>query len=198
VMELLEPGRGGRDHDERLGHGLAALHRRTRETFGFPATTYCGSTPQDNASAVDWPSFYRERRLGPLLRRIDGDRPLSVADRSLLERLAARLPDLLTIPSRPALIHGDLWSGNVLSTPRGPALVDPACSYADREMEFGITTLFGGFSERFWEAYQEAWPLAAGWRERNALYRLYHLLNHHLIFGGRYAAEALAVARRFV
>ena len=98
----------------------------------------------------------------------------------------------------PSLIHGDLWSGNVLHTVRGPALVDPACAYADREMEFGITTLFGGFSDRFFAAYEEAWPLPGGWRERNPLYQLYHLLNHFLIFGGAYGVEALSLARRYV
>jgi fructosamine-3-kinase len=85
-----------------------------------------------------------------------------------------------------------------MGTPRGPSLFDPACTFADREMEFGITTLFGGFPSRFWRAYEEAWPLSPGWRDRNPLYQLYHLLNHHLIFGGHYGAEALAVARRLV
>ena len=85
----------------------------------------------------------------------------------------------------------------MLATTRGPALVDPAAAACDRELEFGITTLFGGFSERFFAGYHEALPLAAGWRERNPLYQLYHLLNHHLIFGGHYGAAALAIARRF-
>jgi fructosamine-3-kinase len=97
----------------------------------------------------------------------------------------------------PSLIHGDLWSGNVLHTAQGPGLVDPACAYAHREMEFGITTLFGGFGERFFRGYEEEWPLAAGWRERNPLYQLYHLLNHQHLFGGHYGAEALAIARRY-
>jgi fructosamine-3-kinase len=97
----------------------------------------------------------------------------------------------------PALIHGDLWSGNVLATTRGPALVDPACAYADREMEFGISTLFGGLSARAMAAYEEAWPLPPGWRERNGLYQLYHLLNHALIFGGHYTGEARERARPY-
>ena len=79
----------------------------------------------------------------------------------------------------------------------GPGLVDPACAYADREMEFGITTLFGGFGDRFWGAYEEAWPLPPGWRERNGLYQLYHVLNHHALFGGHYGAQALALARGY-
>jgi fructosamine-3-kinase len=108
------------------------------------------------------------------------------------------LPGLLPPLSTPSLIHGDLWSGNVLATTRGPALVDPACGYVDREMEFGITTLFGGFSARALAAYEEAWPLPAGWRARNPLYQLYHLLNHTLLFGGHYADEARRTARLFV
>ena len=136
--------------------------------------------------------------LTEAIRAIERERKLSASDRALYDRVIARLTELLPSTSTPSLIHGDLWSGNVMITTRGPALFDPACAYADRELEFGITTLFGGFSERFWSAYQEAWPLPAGWRERNPLYQLYHLLNHHLLFGGGYGAQALRIARAFV
>jgi protein-ribulosamine 3-kinase len=197
VMEYLESASGGRACDERLGQGLAALHRRGSKAFGFPVTTYCGSTPQDNTETASWPTFYAERRLGHLLGLVGRDRGLSAADHRTYERLIGRLGHHLPADSPPSLIHGDLWSGNVMMTARGPALFDPACTYADRELEFGITTLFGGFSERFWSAYQETWPLPPGWRERNPLYQLYHLLNHYLIFGGHYGAEALAIAKRF-
>jgi fructosamine-3-kinase len=190
VLEFLEPGPAD---DEALGRGLAALHRSTQAHFGFPRTTYCGGTPQDNRPCDDWPEFYRERRLRPLLDALG----VSPGERAPFERLAGRLSELVASDEPPALIHGDLWSGNVLRTRRGPALVDPSCAYAAREMEFGITTLFGGLSPRAWAAYEEAWPLAPGWRERNPLYQLYHLLNHALLFGGGYFAQAAAIARRF-
>jgi protein-ribulosamine 3-kinase len=196
VMEYLAPG-AGKGNEAELGGGLAAIHRCSAETFGFPVTTYCGPTPQDNTAASTWSEFYAERRLRPLMRLLEKDRGLHGSDRKCLEQVVERLPSLLPHSPPPALIHGDLWSGNVLNTASGPGLVDPACAYADREMEFGITTLFGGFSSRFFAAYEEAWPLPSGWRERNPLYQLYHLLNHHLIFGGHYGSEALAVARRF-
>ncbi|MCM2311231.1 MAG: fructosamine kinase family protein [Steroidobacteraceae bacterium] len=197
ILEHLEPGASSVAEDERLGRGLARVHRRSATAFGFGVETYCGGTPQDNREATRWPDFYRDRRLLPLLVALERERGLSASDRRLFERLAARLPELVAAEAPPALIHGDLWSGNVLHTTRGPALIDPSCAFADREMEFGITTLFGGLSARAWAAYEEAWPLPAGWRLRNGLYQLYHVLNHALLFGGGYAAQAREVARHY-
>lgn len=199
ILEFLPPApRSDPRDDERLGRGLAAIHGRRAPSFGFPSPTYCGPTRQDNRPAATWPSFYRERRLVPLVAALEERGELTTADRSLYEQLGERLADLLAHETVPSLIHGDLWSGNVLATTHGPALVDPACAYADREMEFGITTLFGGLSTRAMAAYEEAWPLPQGWRERNGLCQLYHLLNHALLFGGHYAGEARRTARRYL
>jgi fructosamine-3-kinase len=200
ITEFLEPA-GSRDHgedDEALGRGLARLHARTAPRFGFATDTYCGATRQPNAWLDTWPEFYADRRVRPLVEAIERERGLSPAEMRAYERLLARLPDLLPPHSTPSLIHGDLWSGNVLYTARGPGLIDPACAYADREMELGISTLFGGLSDRAMAAYQDAHPLPPGWRERVPLYQLYHLLNHHLLFGGGYGSQAIAIARRYV
>jgi fructosamine-3-kinase len=194
LLEHLAPGPP--DH-ERLGRGLAELHRHTAPRFGFPVDSYCGSTRQPNAWCASWPEFYAQRRLLPLLAAVEAGRGLARGERRVLDRLVERLPGLLPAGGVASLIHGDLWSGNVLHAGGGPALVDPACAFAEREMEFGMSTLFGGLSARAQAAYEEAWPLAPGWRERNALYQLYHLLNHQLLFGGGYGTQALAIARRF-
>jgi fructosamine-3-kinase len=199
VLEFLPPEpRNHRANDEKLGCGLAAIHRSQADRFGFPSPTYCGLTRQDNRWCHSWSNFYADLRLRPLLKALDEAGGLSAADRRLYDRLLDLLPGLLPKDAPPALIHGDLWSGNVLSTTRGPALVDPSCAYADREMEFGMTTLFGGLSERALAAYEEAWPLPFGWRERNPLYQIYHLLNHAVLFGGHYGSEARRLALRFV
>lgn len=194
VMEFLDPGPLD---DEALGVGLAQMHRGSAPAFGFEADTYCGLTRQDNTNTPSWTEFYARRRLAPLVARIDTAHGLSAADRRVYERLIDRLPALLPEPERPSLIHGDLWSGNVLGARRGPALVDPACAFADREMELGMMTLFGGFSDRTFDAYDDTWPLPPGWRQRNGLFQLYHLLNHFLLFGGHYGPQALAMARRY-
>jgi len=196
AMEYLPPARAA-EGEEALGRGLAALHRRTAARFGFAGPTYCGATHQDNTWTATWVEFFRERRLRAIVRMVEDERGLDGDERRAYERVLERLSELLPHETIPALNHGDLWSGNVLQTARGPALVDPACAWADREMEMGMVTLFGGFGERFWRAYDEVWPLPPGWRERNPIYQLYHVLNHCLLFGGHYRAQALGIALRY-
>jgi fructosamine-3-kinase len=147
-----------------------------------------------------WLDFYRQHRLGyQIALARDGGR-LDSGDRALLDRLVEGLDRYIDEPAEgAALIHGDLWSGNLLVTGDGrPALIDPAVYFADREAEFGMMTLFGGFSARLYDAYESAWPLALGWRDRNGLYQLYHLLNHLNLFGRSYHAQVISTARRYV
>jgi protein-ribulosamine 3-kinase len=199
VLEYLEPDgdRPTKATWEELGRGLAALHRSPEDRFGFNRDNYCGLTRQENAWSDDWVAFYRDKRLGALIDRLAQRGDLGTEDRKVYARLLDRLPQLLAHKPRPSLIHGDLWSGNFLSAAVGPALVDPAAYCADREAEWGMMLLFGGFPETVLGAYQEAWPLPDGWRERIPLYQLYHVLNHFLLFGDGYAMQALRIARNF-
>lgn len=198
LMEYLETSNvSSGKNDEALGRGLAAIHRCKGAYFGFRNDNYCGATPQNNTPSGNWPTFFRDQRLHYLLQLIDKKQGLSVHEKKIYGYLLERIPDLLPESTCPALIHGDLWSGNYLFTTNGPALIDPAAYFAEREMEFGMIVLFGGFSRRFFDAYNESFPLLADWQERTRLYQLYHLLNHYYLFGGSYGSQALSIARSY-
>ena len=199
VLEYLESGRRERGFDEALGRGLAELHRTTSPRgFGFEVDGYCGATPQPNGWMDRWVDFYRERRILHQV-RLARRRGMGAGDAALFERLADRLDELIDDDEPPALIHGDLWSGNLHVTAEGrPALIDPAAYYAHREAELGMMVLFGGFGSRVFDAYDEAYPLREGWRERLDVYSLYHVLNHYNLFGGGYGAQAVRLARAYV
>jgi fructosamine-3-kinase len=198
IVEYMPPGARAADFDERLGRGLAEMHGATSERgFGFVMDGYCGATPQPNGWMSSWVEFFGERRLAHqlrLARRAGLDKGAARA----VDAVIAKLPELIGDDEAPALIHGDLWSGNLHTAPDGrPALIDPAAYYGHREAELGMMGLFGGFSSRVYDAYDEAWPLAPGWRERTDLYALYHVLNHFNLFGGGYGAQAGRMAKRY-
>lgn len=199
LIEWLDGG-GARPDMAALGEALAALHRHSAAAYGLDHDNFIGGTPQQNQPHPDWPAFFRDRRLAPQIALAAANGLLPAHRRRALERVLARLDDLLAgVPRRPSLIHGDLWGGNLLAADPGgaPALIDPAVSYADREAEIAFTELFGGFGPRFYAAYQAAWPLAPGYADRRDLYNLYHLLNHLNLFGEGYGAQVDAAARRY-
>jgi fructosamine-3-kinase len=199
VLEDLGSGYPSDGFDEVFGRGLAELHRRGSDRFGFDQDTFCGTTRQPNARTARWVDFYGERRLGHQLELATRSGRLSSSDASDVRRLIERLDTLIDEPPEgPALIHGDLWSGNLhVSSAGAPSLIDPSAYFAHREAELGMMQLFGGFSTRVYDAYAEAFPLDAGWRERHPLYQLYHLLNHLNLFGTGYRPQVMAVIRRF-
>jgi fructosamine-3-kinase len=197
VLEHLAPGRPLADFDERLGRGLSALHRAGAPSHGLERDNFIGRLPQDNRALPDWSSFYRDRRLGPQLALAERAGLATPRLRRGLERVLSRLDSLVGDAEAPARLHGDLWSGNLLADAAGgPALVDPAAYGGHREMDLAMMRLFGGFSERVFDAYAEAWPPLPGARERVPLYQLYPLLVHVNHFGGHYVAQTEALLGR--
>jgi fructosamine-3-kinase len=198
VLEYLENNHSLFNVDEKLGRGLAHIHQFTQPQFGFFNNNYCGATLQNNKWKNNWPEFFRENRLQFLLDLIEKKRPLPVFEMTIFEKLISRIENLVPKESVPVLIHGDLWSGNYMVSEKGPALIDPASYFADREMEFAIMTMFGGFSQRFFDAYNEINPLPVDWKQRNSLYQLYHVLNHYYLFGGGYRKQAVQIASNYI
>ncbi len=199
VLEFLPDGRRSDAFDEQLGRGLAALHRSTMPQFGFGEDNFCGATPQRNTWCRHWVEFYGHARLGAQLELAARAGGLSRSEVQRANHMVASLGRWLSEPpDGPALVHGDLWSGNLHTTLSGhPALLDPAVYYGDREVELGMMLLFGGFSEGTFAAYHDAWPLEPDWRERVPIYQLYHLLNHLNLFGRAYHSQVMAIIDRF-
>jgi fructosamine-3-kinase len=190
ALEFLEPGRPEPGFDEKLGHGLAALHRTAPAGFGLDHDNFIGSLPQSNRSHVTWVDFYREERLGAQLELARKKRLASAAMERGFERLFKRLAELAGPTEPPARLHGDLWGGNLHVGPAGePCLIDPAAYGGHREIDLAMMRLFGGFSPRVFSAYAEAFPLAPGHAERVQLYQLYPLMVHVNLFGGSYVGS---------
>jgi fructosamine-3-kinase len=188
VMEWINTGRRGRRFWEDFGRGLADVHRRTADEYGFEQDNFIGRLPQSNTWMGSWPNFFREQRLEPQVEMArERGRWKSEWNRRL-DTLYRRLDDLLPADPPASVLHGDLWKGNFMVTAIGePALIDPATYYGHREADLAMTELFGGFEEPFYDAYREAWTLEPGYEERREIYNLYHLINHLNHFGAGYA-----------
>ena len=190
VMEFIDLA--GRPAPERLAADLAALHGCVADRYGFAGDNTIGSTPQPNAWRDDWLEFWRAQRLGRQLELgAANGLPGALLDRAW--RLHDRLDEYFAgYRPPPALLHGDLWSGNRGADADGaPVIFDPACYHGDHEADLAMMELFGHPGERFFAAYREIRPIDPGYAWRRDLYNLYHLLNHANLFGGGYAAQAL-------
>ncbi|MDT8322429.1 MAG: fructosamine kinase family protein [Xanthomonadales bacterium] len=210
VLERIHPGRKGPGFAAYFGRRFAALHRQRGKACGFAHDNFIGATPQPNrplagpweeVSAEDgssWPQFFLQRRLRYQV-RLAAKRPPGGTLGTLLDRAEPRFRELLSASIEPpALLHGDLWSGNYLVDEHGrPCLIDPAVYYGHREADLAMTRLFGGFDADFYAAYEEAWPLARGAAERLPVYQLYHLLNHFNLFGGSYYEQSRRILERY-
>jgi fructosamine-3-kinase len=191
ALEWLEPGPAG--DAALLGAGLARVHTAGADAFGGAAPLRVGPLALPNDPLGDWPAFYGERRLRPLIARAR----LSASGAGAVEAVCARIADLAGPPEPPARLHGDLWSGNVLWSNGEPYLIDPIAYGGHREVDLAMLQLFGSPGPRFFAAYEDVAPLADGWEDRVGLYQLFPLLVHAALFGGSYVASVERVARGY-
>ena len=201
LMEFIETT-GGLDARAE-GHAaelLAELHGLTAPAFGFGWDTLIGPLAQPNPWTEDWREFFRDRRLLMMGRQALDSGRLPAASFAALERLCGKLERYIDAGTRPSLIHGDVWGGNVLARAgRIAAFVDPAIYFADPEIELAFSTLFGTFGEAFFDRYRQIRPIAPGFFEvRRDLYNLYPLLVHTRLFGASYAASVERSLARLV
>lgn len=177
---------------------LAALHRVTGAAFGFSRTTVIGGLKQPNDEDASWLDFFRDQRLMYMTETAVHTKKLPPETAVRIAKLADRLDRLIDASAKPTLIHGDMWTGNVLvNGDRIAGFVDPAIYYADPEIELAFSTLFGTFGEAFFKRYAEHHPPRAGFEERKDLYNLYPLLVHVRLFGAHYVGDVEMILKRF-
>lgn len=200
ALEWLEPAppNDSRAFSREFAAQLAALHAaEAGAAFGWSEDNFLGIYPQVNTYTESWPEFYRTNRLAPHLELARKQGYLPPQRAALLHKLIEELDSLLDdMETRPCLIHGDLWSGNFLTTAEGAALLDPAVYYAPREVELAFIELFDGFPPGFVEYYRAISPLPEGYEKRRPVHQLYYLLVHLNYFGEEYgpAVERACVA----
>jgi fructosamine-3-kinase len=187
VTTVVEQAARTPKHEESLGRDLALLHAAGCTQWGG-GSSWIGACPIDPSPHADGAAFYRAR-LGELAARCGLE--------AVVGRVTARLPELVPAGG-PSLLHGDLWWGNVLYGVDGRSwLIDPSVHGGHPEEDLAMLALFGPVPVRVHAAYNEVLPLAAGWQERVALFQLYPLLVHAVLFGGGYRSQAEEIARLY-
>lgn len=187
---------------EHLGCMLANVHRASTAAFapngnyGFASDNYIGQTKQANTPSGKWIDFFRAARLGA---QMDwAAHYFDASDKRRCAYLLDHLEEYLLEPGFPSLLHGDLWSGNVMAGSDGnPMLIDPAVYVGHYEADLAMTELFGRFPPAFYGAYHETIPAAPGYADRRDLYNLYHLLNHLNLFGASYLSPVRRILKRY-
>jgi len=207
LLEFVPRGPPAPEYGRSVGEGLARLHAsagsRTSSdspSFGWHRDNFIGSLPQGNREAGNWALFWRDRRIGAQLRLSRRLGYFGGKDGQILDRLLSQTGDILSMEGGhgPALIHGDLWSGNYFPDSSGaPVLIDPAVYRGDGEVDLAMMELFGSFPGGFLDGYESIRPISLEYRAfRRDLYQLYYLLVHVNLFGGSYVGGSVSAARR--
>lgn len=186
VIPKIHPVPASEEAMAALGEGLAQMHAVRQPEYGFDADNMIGLSPQKNCLTDNWGAFFLRDRLGVQVGMI-GNAHVRKEFETVLNHQGDELARFLNEHcEHPSLLHGDLWSGNVLFDSAGPWLIDPAVYYGDREADIAMTELFGGFSSAFYRAYDRAYPRTDVYETKRAVYNLYHTLNHYNLFGASY------------
>lgn len=193
LMEFIPNGKPVAHFWEVFAENLADLHRNSASYFGFSERNYIGSLPQFNLKENTAAEFYINQRLKPQF-KLASENGFSFKNlESVYKNISAEIPD-----EKPALIHGDLWSGNYLIDEKGfPALIDPAVCFGPREMDLAMMQLFGGFPETVFATYKAVFPVEKDFEKRVPLWQLYYLLVHLNLFGNSYFSQVYRILKGY-
>lgn len=196
LTEYIDQKPPSTDFFERFGKNLAKIHQYRSDQYGFYEDNFIGTNIQlnipDENEKTDWISFYFNKRLLFQYKLAEKNGHITKTLQKGFIKLESIIHLLLKDSlESPCILHGDLWAGNFLCNQNNnPVFIDPAVYYGHREAELAMTRLFGGFPPSFYESYNEEYPLKPDWKEREGIYRLYHVLNHLNMFGYTYLSKA--------
>jgi len=195
ILDYITPEQPNRFFWDKLARSLAKVHAQKSEKFGLFYANYIGSISQPNVSSSSFANFFGETHILYMYKK--ANQFFETSFHKKIETLCSKLANLIP-EETPSLIHGDLWSGNFLcGQGQKSFFIDPACTFGHREADIAMSKLFGGFDQRFYEAYQEATPLADGWAERLDLFQLYPLLVHVNLFGAQYVPSCKSIISKY-
>lgn len=199
VMEFMPGGSqlGGpvQAHAAKL---LSALHNVRGESHGLDRGTLIGGLHQPNPKTASWIEFFAEHRVRHMAAHALKEGRLDKSFMARIDEFCGKLDDLILEPEYPSLLHGDVWTTNVLAEGgRVTAFIDPAVYYGHPEIELAFSTLFGTFGDAFFKPYHELRPIADGFFEsRRDIYNIYPLLVHVRLFGSSYLSGIDSTLRR--
>jgi protein-ribulosamine 3-kinase len=198
VLEFINSKTINAQYWSTFGRQLAMLHKSTNIHFGLDHDNYIGSLRQFNRLNDNWSTFFMTQRLEKMAELAVNK---GLIDHSLVSKFQILYKSINTIltDEKPALLHGDLWAGNLIIDSSGnPCVIDPSVYYGNRETDLAMTTLFGGFDHRYLEAYNEEFPLISGYQSRFRVYQLYPLMVHLNLFGKSYLPRVVSILDDFV
>lgn len=178
------------------GCALATLHKNSATHFGLDHSNYIGSLPQQNKQHETWAAFYAEERIIPQIRMAFDKQAIGKTIVKQAEQFCERIGEIFP-EEKPALLHGDLWSGNFMHSTNGPAVFDPAVYFGHREMDLAMSRLFGGFDADFYAGYEAEFPAEQNAALRVDFCNLYPLLVHVNLFGGSYVQDVTGILKKF-
>lgn len=196
ILEFVQNSMPTKQYWNEFGEGLTQLHQNDKSLFGLEYNNYNGSLIQLNDSKKDWGRFFVENRLIEQQKQARDKGRLDKQLSDMLDQLYPKLDSFFPV-ERPALLHGDLWSGNFLVKEGKPCFMDPAVYYGHREVDIAMSLLFGGFDKKMYESYHSNFPLEQGWEKRVDVLNLYPLMVHVNLFGASYAQRVKSILKHY-